>query len=101
MFYSLFFQKKQSYENKINREERVCKKKINAAINEGVDEYNKLNGRLRAYPAQHISSLFAHNPDIPSLDSNEVLPVHEDVFSKDLFKNFSHLHPFMVTFILA
>ncbi|XP_041370134.1 probable ATP-dependent RNA helicase DDX31 [Gigantopelta aegis] len=50
----------------------------------------------RKKPDQIISSLFRHNPDIPSVDRSDVTPVKEQVFTSKTFCDLP-LHQFMIS----
>ncbi|KAG8259140.1 ATPdependent RNA helicase [Homalodisca vitripennis] len=61
------------------------------------ETYKKLKiSNDKSKQTQYVSSLFGHNPEIPSLESKDVSPVCEEVFSNDTFKEFSNVHAFTI-----
>uniref|UniRef100_A0A1B6LZU9 ATP-dependent RNA helicase n=1 Tax=Graphocephala atropunctata TaxID=36148 RepID=A0A1B6LZU9_9HEMI len=61
------------------------------------ESYKKLKvNHDKSKQTQYVSSLFGHNPEIPSLESKDISPVCEEVFSNDIFKDIANVHPFTV-----
>lgn len=66
-----------------------------SSVNKNEEKIGNISDEVKR-KGRVISSLFRHNPDIPSVQSSHVQQVREDLFSSDSFKD-TPLHPYMVT----
>ncbi|XP_054271778.1 probable ATP-dependent RNA helicase DDX31 [Macrosteles quadrilineatus] len=87
-------------EGKIGKKKNKRFKDDTSAIDNEDEKYTKKRKRsnqdTKQSQTQHVSSLFAHNPEIPNVKSNEIKPVCESVFSSDLYKDCPGIHPYTV-----